>query len=111
MNAIHKASRASRWALILISAVVLSTGALAQGSPSTTAKPAKSTAKAPAKARVPLLIEQRSVADDGLARDWPEPDFGIDKHRSYAMQWYLMAAFSILLFIVLSVRRDRPAAP
>lgn len=59
----------------------------------------------------PLLIEQRSVADDGLARDWPEPDFGIDKHRSYAMQWYLMAAFSILLFIVLSVRRDRPAAP
>ena len=61
MNAIHKASRASRWALILISAVVLSTGALAQGSPSTTAKPAKSTAKAPAKARVPLLIEQRAI--------------------------------------------------
>ena len=61
MNAIHKASRAGRWALILISAAVLSTGALAQGSPSTTAKPAKSTAKAPAKARVPLLIEQRAI--------------------------------------------------
>ena len=61
MNAIHKASRAGRWALILTSAAVLSTGALAQGSPSTTAKPAKSTAKAPAKARVPLLIEQRAI--------------------------------------------------
>lgn len=65
MNAIHKASRAGRWALILISAAVLSTGALAQGSPSNTAKPAKSTAKAaakaPAKARVPLLIEQRAI--------------------------------------------------
>ena len=59
----------------------------------------------------PLLLEQRSDTPDGLARDWPAPDFGIDKHRSYAMQWYLMAVFSIVLFIVLSVRRDRSPAP
>mgnify|MGYP006950035549 CR=1 FL=1 len=49
MNTIHKARRARRWALILISAAVRSTRALAQGSPSNTAKPANSTAKAPAK--------------------------------------------------------------
>jgi hypothetical protein len=34
---------------------------LAQGSPGTTAKPVKATTKAPAKARVPLLIEQRAI--------------------------------------------------
>lgn len=58
----------------------------------------------------PMLIEQRSNLPDGLARDWPAPDAGIDKHLSYAMQWYAMAAFAAIVFIVLSVRRDHIAA-
>jgi len=58
----------------------------------------------------PLVIEQRSADADGLVRDWPRADYGVDKHRSYSMQWYLMAIFSVVLFIVLSVRRDRPSA-
>lgn len=46
---------------MLFSAALLSTGALAQGSPGTAAAPAKATANKPAKARVPLLVEQRAI--------------------------------------------------
>jgi surfeit locus 1 family protein len=55
----------------------------------------------------PLVIEQHSEMPDGLSRDWPRPDFGIEKHESYAMQWYLFAALAIVLLIVLSTRRAR----
>lgn len=57
----------------------------------------------------PVLLEQHSNLDDGLVRDWPKADFGIEKHTSYAIQWYLIAAFCVAAFIVLSFDRDRPA--
>lgn len=57
----------------------------------------------------PVFLEQRSETFDGLVRDWPAPDFGIDRHTSYAMQWYLIAALSIVIFVCLSFDRDRPA--
>ena len=52
----------------------------------------------------PLVIEQHSETPDGLARDWPRPDFGIEKHESYSLQWYSFAALAIVLLIVLSFR-------
>ena len=55
----------------------------------------------------PVFLEQHSEAGDGLVRDWPAPDFGIDRHTSYSMQWYLIAALSVVLFLVLSFERDR----
>ena len=58
----------------------------------------------------PVFLEQHSAIADGLVRDWPKADFGIDRHASYAMQWYLMAAFSVVVFLVLSFTRARPAA-
>lgn len=58
----------------------------------------------------PVFLEQRSGAADGLVRDWPAPDFGIEKHVSYSIQWYLIAALSVALFLILSVQRD-PSAP
>jgi surfeit locus 1 family protein len=53
----------------------------------------------------PIVIEQHSDADDGLVRDWPRPDLGIEKHESYALQWYLFAGLAIVLLAVLSFRR------
>jgi surfeit locus 1 family protein len=53
----------------------------------------------------PLVIEQHSPAADGLVRDWPRPDAGIEKHQSYALQWYSLAALAVILFVVLSFRR------
>ena len=52
-----------------------------------------------------LVIEQRSDSHDGLARDWPRPDFGVEKHESYALQWYSFAALAVVLLVVLSTRR------
>lgn len=39
-----------------------------------------------------LVVQQTSSLDDGLLRDWPRPDAGVDKHRGYALQWYSLAA-------------------
>ncbi len=53
----------------------------------------------------PLLIEQHSSAADGLVREWPRPDAGIEKHEMYSLQWYSLAGLALALFIVLSLRR------
>lgn len=53
-----------------------------------------------------ILLAQHSELGDGLVRDWPRPDFGIERHESCALQWYLLAALSIVLFVVLSFRDD-----
>ena len=53
----------------------------------------------------PVVIQQRSELGDGLARDWPRPDFGVDTHRAYALQWYSLAALAGVLGIVFSFRR------
>jgi len=52
-----------------------------------------------------MVIEQRSDADDGLLRDWPRPDLGVEKHESYSLQWYSFAALAVILAVVLSFRR------
>jgi surfeit locus 1 family protein len=53
----------------------------------------------------PIVIEQHSPAPDGLAREWPRPDVGIEKHESYALQWYSLAGLAVVIFVVLSFRR------
>ena len=52
-----------------------------------------------------IVIEQHSDTGDGLLRQWPRPDLGIEKHESYALQWYSFAALAIVLAAVLSFRR------
>ena len=44
-------------------------------------------------------------ASDALARNWPRPDAGIDKHRGYALQWFSFAAIGVIVWLVLSLRR------
>ena len=53
----------------------------------------------------PRVIEQHSDLPDGLARDWPAHDLGIEKHQGYALQWYSLAALAVVLLIVLSFRK------
>ena len=52
----------------------------------------------------PYVIEQHSALDDGLVRDWPRADAGVEKHESYALQWYSLAALSVILFFVLNLK-------
>lgn len=41
-----------------------------------------------------VVVEQTDPSSDGLIRDWPRPDLGIDRHRGYAVQWFGLAALS-----------------
>lgn len=52
-----------------------------------------------------FVIQQHSDTGDGLARDWPPPDAGIEKHQAYSFQWYSLAALALVLGVVLSFRR------
>jgi surfeit locus 1 family protein len=54
----------------------------------------------------PRVIEQHSNTPDGLARDWPPHDAGIEKHEGYALQWYALAALAVVLAVVFSFRRS-----
>jgi surfeit locus 1 family protein len=58
----------------------------------------------------PWVFEQHSALDDGLVRDWPRPDTGVEMHESYALQWYSLATLSVVLLLALNLRRDGPAA-
>jgi surfeit locus 1 family protein len=53
----------------------------------------------------PVIVQQTSAAPDGLAREWSRPDTGVQKHRGYAMQWYLFAVLVIVLYVSLNLRR------
>jgi len=53
----------------------------------------------------PFVIEQASDAQDGLPREWERPDAGVERHRSYALQWYSFAILAAILYVVLSFQR------
>ena len=55
---------------------------------------------------LPFLVQQTLPATpaDLMARDWPLPEAGIDKHRGYAFQWYALAALALLSGMALVAR-------
>jgi surfeit locus 1 family protein len=50
---------------------------------------------------LPAVVEATvaPVPDDGLLRDWPAPDFGIETHRIYMVQWYAFALLAAALWL------------
>ena len=56
---------------------------------------------------LPFIVEETQHTGDGLVRDWPAPDFGIDQHRSYMVQWYSLAALGVVLWLVLNWRTGK----
>ncbi len=58
----------------------------------------------------PVIVQQTSDAADGLAREWARPDTGVQKHRGYALQWYLFAILTLILYVSLNLRRRAPDA-
>jgi len=61
---------------------------------------------------LPIVIEQGNARapQDGLVRDWPPPEFGADRSRSYALQWYSFAALAIVLWLSLNWRQRSAAS-
>jgi len=58
---------------------------------------------------VPIVLQQHSNADDGLLREWPRPDAGVEMHESYELQWYSLAALAVVLGVVFAFRRAKPS--
>src|SRR6218665_243519 len=63
-----------------------------------------------------LTVLQTGPASEGLRRDWPAIDTGVDKHYGYAFQWFglcgLMAVFYFLFQIIPPfIRPPRPPSP
>lgn len=56
---------------------------------------------------LPIVIEQLNDTEDGLARDWPRPSTGIEKHRGYAFQWYALAATAFVFFLATGFSRGK----
>ena len=53
----------------------------------------------------PVVIQQESPLNDGLAREWERPDLGVDKHYGYAFQWLALALTLLVFYLVTHVRR------
>lgn len=55
----------------------------------------------------PVMILQKDQTNDGLVREWPRPDSGSGKNIGYAFQWFAMAFAVLIIYLVLSVKRER----
>ena len=57
---------------------------------------------------LPAIVEATAtpVPDDGLIREWTAPDFGIETHRIYMVQWYAFALVVVLLWLWLNRPKD-----
>lgn len=56
----------------------------------------------------PVVILQQDDLKDGLVRQWDRPDSGAARNLGYAFQWFAMALAIIIIYLVLSVKRERP---
>jgi len=54
----------------------------------------------------PVVIEQQSASDDGLAREWPAPDTGAARNQGYAFQWLSFAVMIAVLYVALNCKRE-----
>lgn len=54
----------------------------------------------------PVIVLLDPAAADGYAREWPRPDERIERHRSYALQWFGFAATSLGIWGYFLVRRS-----
>ncbi len=52
-----------------------------------------------------LSIQQTDAAADGLDRDWPQVNTGVDKHYGYAFQWFGLCALIALLYVWFQIVR------
>lgn len=44
-------------------------------------------------------VVETGPASQGLLRDWPEADSGVDKHYGYMVQWWALSALIAILYV------------
>lgn len=55
----------------------------------------------------PVMILQQDDVKDGLVREWGRPDSGAARNLGYAFQWFGMALAALIIYLVLSGKRER----
>lgn len=55
-----------------------------------------------------FVIRQDSVGGDGLLRSWTQPSYGIDTHRTYAVQWLIFASLIVFFYVYYGFIRAKP---
>lgn len=58
---------------------------------------------------VALSVLQTDVVADGLLRDWPAINSGVDKHHGYAFQWFGLCALIALLYVWFQIVKPHAA--
>jgi surfeit locus 1 family protein len=54
----------------------------------------------------PLVIQlSPDSSAGGFAREWPRPDERIERHVGYALQWWGFAAATVIIWLVVNLRR------
>lgn len=56
---------------------------------------------------LPYVVQQVGAAHDGLVRDWPAPDLGMQTNYGYAFQWFAMSATCVGLLVFFTLRTLR----
>jgi surfeit locus 1 family protein len=56
---------------------------------------------------LPVIVVQTGSASEGLLRDWPPVNLGVEKHYGYALQWFGMAALMALLYFWYQILKPR----
>lgn len=56
-------------------------------------------------ALLPLSVLQTGGPGDGLQRDWPVVDSGVDKHYGYAFQWFGLCGLVAILYVWFQIVR------
>lgn len=56
---------------------------------------------------IALASAPSSAPADGLLRQWPAPDTGLQKHHGYAFQWFSLSALTLSLYVWFQVIRPR----
>ncbi len=52
-----------------------------------------------------VTLQQTGAASEGLLRDWPAVNLGVDKHYGYAAQWFGLAALIAGLYVWFGIVR------
>lgn len=53
---------------------------------------------APEQSISPLILQQHGAASEGLQREWPLFNAGVDKHYGYAAQWFGLSGLIAVLY-------------
>ena len=53
----------------------------------------------------PIMVMQLNDTGDKLIREWDRPDAGAAMHMGYAVQWFGLAAATLIIYVVLNVKR------